>query len=35
MLAAVAMIPLLYLARRLIKSYLGHDEAERLKALAH
>jgi len=26
---------LLYLARRLIKSYLGHDEAERLKALAH
>jgi hypothetical protein len=35
MLAAVAMIPLLYLARRLITSYLGHDEAERLKALAH
>jgi hypothetical protein len=35
MLAALALIPLLYLARRLIKSYLGHDEAERLKALAH
>ena len=35
MLAAIALIPLLYLARRLIKSYLGHDEAERLKALAH
>ena len=35
MLAAVALIPLLYLARRLIKSYLGHEEAERLKALAH
>jgi len=35
MLAAIAMIPLLYLARRLIKNYLGHAEAERLKALAH
>jgi len=35
MLAAIALIPLLYLARRLIKSYLGHEEAERLKALAH
>ncbi|MEY2625544.1 MAG: VUT family protein [Gammaproteobacteria bacterium] len=35
MLAAIAMIPLLYLARRLIKGYLGHDETERLKALAH
>jgi uncharacterized integral membrane protein (TIGR00697 family) len=35
MLAAIALIPLLYLARRLIKSYLGHDEADRLKALAH
>jgi hypothetical protein len=33
--AAIALIPLLYLARRLIKSYLGHEEAERLKALAH
>ncbi|MFM7396909.1 MAG: queuosine precursor transporter [Gammaproteobacteria bacterium] len=35
MLAAIAMIPLLYLARRLIKGYLGHDETERLKAVAH
>ena len=35
MLAAIAMIPLLYLARRLIKAYLGHDETERLKAVAH
>ena len=35
MLAALAMIPLLYLARRLIKGYLGDDEAERLKTLAH
>ncbi|MBM4191692.1 MAG: queuosine precursor transporter [Gammaproteobacteria bacterium] len=34
-LAAIALIPLLYLARRLIKSYLGHDETERLKAAAH
>jgi uncharacterized integral membrane protein (TIGR00697 family) len=33
--AAIALIPLLYLARRLIKSYLGYEEAERLKALAH
>lgn len=31
MLLAVAMIPLLYLARRLIKSYLGADEAARLR----
>jgi uncharacterized integral membrane protein (TIGR00697 family) len=31
MLAAVAMIPLLYLARNAIKSYLGADEATRLR----
>jgi uncharacterized integral membrane protein (TIGR00697 family) len=31
MVVAVAMIPLLYLARRLIKSYLGGAEAERLR----
>jgi hypothetical protein len=31
MLAAVAMIPLLYLARDAIKSYLGADEAARLR----
>jgi uncharacterized integral membrane protein (TIGR00697 family) len=31
MAVAVAMIPLLYLARRLIKSYLGGAEAERLR----
>jgi len=35
MLAAIALIPLLYLARYLIKGYLGAAEAERLKALAH
>ena len=35
MLAAIAMIPLLYLARRMIKSYLGDAETERLKSLAH
>lgn len=32
--AAVALIPLLYLGRRLIHNYLGHDVAERLKAEA-
>jgi hypothetical protein len=31
---AIAMIPLLYLARRLIKAYLGADEAERLRTEA-
>jgi queuosine precursor transporter len=31
MLAAVALIPLLYVARRAIKAYLGEAEAERLK----
>jgi hypothetical protein len=31
MLAAIALIPLLYLARYLIKGYLGAAEAERLK----
>jgi uncharacterized integral membrane protein (TIGR00697 family) len=35
MLAAIALIPLLYLARYLIKGYLGAAEAERLKSLAH
>lgn len=35
MLAAIALIPLLYLARNLIKRYLGDAEAERLKSLAH
>ncbi|MFM7432599.1 MAG: queuosine precursor transporter [Gammaproteobacteria bacterium] len=35
MLTAIAMIPLLYLARRMIKSYLGDAETERLKSLAH
>jgi len=35
MLAAIAMIPLLYLARRIIKSYLGNAETERLNSLAH
>jgi len=35
MAAAIALIPLLYLARYLIRLYLGTDEAERLKALAH
>ncbi|NBU25132.1 MAG: VUT family protein [Gammaproteobacteria bacterium] len=34
MLAAIALIPLLYLVRRLIKSYLGKAEAERLEAEA-
>lgn len=34
MLAAVALIPLLYLVRRVIKSYLGKDEAARLEAEA-
>jgi hypothetical protein len=31
---AIALIPLLYLARRLIKTYLGADEAERLRTEA-
>jgi uncharacterized integral membrane protein (TIGR00697 family) len=35
MLAAIALIPLLYLARRLIKAYLGEAESDRLKSLAH
>ena len=35
MLAAIALIPLLYLARRIIKNYLGEAETERLKSLAH
>ena len=35
MLAALAMIPLLYLARSLIKRYLGNEETERLKSVAH
>ena len=35
MLAAIALIPLLYVARRIIKGYLGKDETERLKSLAH
>lgn len=35
MLAAIAMIPLLYVARRLIKNYLGEAETERLKSVAH
>jgi hypothetical protein len=34
MLAAVALIPLLYVAHRLIDAYLGHREAERLRAAA-
>ena len=34
LLAAIVLIPLLYLARKLIKSYLGADEAERLKSEA-
>lgn len=34
MAAAFAMIPLLYVARHLIKSYLGADETARLKAQA-
>ncbi len=35
MLAAVALIPLLYLARRGIHAYLGRDDAERLQREAH
>ncbi len=35
MLAAVALIPLLYVARRGIHAYLGRDEAERLQREAH
>ena len=31
---AIALIPLLYLARRLIMTYLGADEAERLRTEA-
>jgi hypothetical protein len=32
--AAIALIPLIYLARRAIEQYLGPGEAERLKAEA-
>ena len=32
--AAIALIPLLYLSRRLIKAYLGADESERLRTEA-
>ena len=32
--AAVALIPLLYIARRAIHSYLGHDQAERMMETA-
>jgi len=35
MLAAIALIPLLYAARRGIHWYLGHDQAERLHCIAH
>jgi queuosine precursor transporter len=35
MLAAVALIPLLYLARRGIHAYLGEDDAARLRREAH
>ncbi len=35
MLAAIALIPLLYVVRRLIRAYLGADEAERLRREAH
>lgn len=35
MLAAIALIPLLYLARRAIHRYLGHTQAERLRDIAH
>jgi hypothetical protein len=31
MAAAIALIPLLYLARMGIRAYLGHGEAERLR----
>jgi uncharacterized integral membrane protein (TIGR00697 family) len=34
MLAAIALIPLLYIAHRAIDAYLGHREAERLRAAA-
>lgn len=34
MLAAIALIPLLYVAHRAIDAYLGHREAERLRAAA-
>ncbi len=34
MLAAIVLIPLLYVAHRAIDSYLGHREAERLRAAA-
>jgi hypothetical protein len=34
MAAAIALIPLLYLARRGIRAYLGPSEAERLRAEA-
>jgi hypothetical protein len=32
--AAIALIPLLYLSRRLIKTYLGADESARLRTEA-
>jgi queuosine precursor transporter len=35
MLAAVAMIPLLYAVRKMIRYYLGHEHAERLHQNAH
>ncbi len=35
MLAAVAMIPLLYAVRKMIRYYLGHDTADRLHQHAH
>jgi uncharacterized integral membrane protein (TIGR00697 family) len=35
MLAAIALIPLLYAVRRLIQWYLGHDNAKRLHQHAH
>jgi hypothetical protein len=31
MCAAIALIPLLYISRAAIRSYLGHGEAERLR----
>jgi queuosine precursor transporter len=34
MLAAVALIPLLYIAHRVIDAYLGHRDAERLRTVA-
>ena len=34
MLAAIALIPLLYVARRAVTGWLGRDEAERLRDAA-